>query len=96
MLILSLICLLVGAVLGGRFKVVALIPAMALVFTASAGFAHGGTFWQILGAVFVATTSLQIGYLAGAVIRLLLAASRASRIRAKSDTALPSPQYAAD
>jgi hypothetical protein len=90
MCMLLLICLLVGAVLGQRFKVIALIPALALAITATAGITHGGTFWQILGAAFAATTSLQIGYLAGAVIRLLMAASRASRKRAKSHTALPS------
>ena len=89
MLMLSLICLLVGAVLGQRFKVQILIPAMALAVAAAAGLAHAGTFWQILGAVFVATTDLQIGYLAGVGIRYLMAVTRTRRINAGSHTISP-------
>lgn len=76
MLMLSLICVLFGAVLGQRFKVAALIPALALVLMAAVGFAHAGTFWQILGATLVATTCLEIGYVAGVGIRYLMAAAR--------------------
>jgi hypothetical protein len=93
MLMLSLICLLVGAVLGQRFKVQVLIPAMALAVPAAAGLAHSGTFWQILGAILIPTTSLQIGYFAGVGIRYLIAAARISRINADSHTR--SPQRAA-
>jgi hypothetical protein len=89
MLMLSLICLLVGAVLGQRFKVQVLIPAMALAMAAAAGLAHASTFWQILGAVLVATTSLQIGYVAGVGIRYLIAEARTSRINADSHTTSP-------
>ena len=96
MLMLSLICLLVGAVLGQRFKVQVLIPAMALGVTAAAGLAHASTFWQILGAVLVATTSLQIGYLAGVGIRYLMAAVRMSRMQADSHAASESPRRIAN
>jgi hypothetical protein len=75
MLIFLLICLLVAAVLGQRFKVLILIPAMAVAAIATAGFTHAGTLWQILGAVLVATTSLQIGYFAGVCARYLMAAT---------------------
>lgn len=96
MFMLLLICLLVGAVLAQRFKVLALILAMALALTAAAGFAAGGTFPQILRAALVGTTSLQIGYLAGVGIRYFMTASRASRMCAKTGAALPSPQPVAD
>lgn len=94
MLMLSLICLLVGAVLGQRFKVTALIPAMALTLIATVGFGHAGTFWQILGAAFVATTCLEIGYVAGVGIRYLMAAARSGH--ANSVTASISSRRAAN
>jgi hypothetical protein len=92
MLMMSLICLLVGAVLGQRFRILVLIPAMALAIMATAGFSHSGTFWQILGAVLVATTSLQIGYFAGVGARYLMAVTRTSQIYAGSPAASTSPR----
>lgn len=87
MLMTLLICLLVGAVLGQKFRVFVLIPAIALAGLATAGFAHAGTFWQILGMVLVATTSLQIGYFAGVGVRYLMAATRPSQLYAGSPAA---------
>lgn len=95
MLMLLLICLLIGAVLGQRFKVLILIPAMVLAVTAAAEVTYAGTFWQILGAVLVATTSLQIGYFAGVGLRDLLAIIRASQIYARSTTASTYPRRSA-
>jgi hypothetical protein len=93
---LTLICLLVGAVLGQRFKVQVLITAMALAVAAAAGLAHASTFWQILGAVLVATTCLQIGYLAGVGIRYLMAAVRMGRMQAGSHAASESRRRVAN
>ncbi len=92
LMMLSLICLLVGAVLGQRFKVLVLIPAMALAVTAASGFAYAGTLWQVLGAAFVATTSLQIGYLGGIGIRYLIASGRTGQINASSVATSASPR----
>ena len=89
MLMLSLICLLVGAVLGQQFKVQILMPAMALAIAAAAGLAHASTFWRIFGAVLVTTTCLQVGYCAGVGIRYLIVAARSSRINAGSHTRSP-------
>jgi len=89
MLILLLFCLLIGAVLGQRFKVLVLIPAMVPVLAVAAGSAHAGTVWQILGAAVVAATSLQIGYFVGVGIRHLIATARTSRINADSHTTSP-------
>ena len=75
---LLLVCLLVGAVLGQRFKVAVLIPSMAV--TVAVEFAYGGTFRQIIGATLVAAMSLQIGYFAGVSMRYLMAAARTSRM----------------
>ena len=91
MLMLTLICLLLGAVLGQRFKVQVLLPAMtlALALAVAAGLGHASTFWQIIGAVLVATTSLQIGYAAGVGIRYLVAVARTRRINGDSHTTSP-------
>src|SRR5271168_4411552 len=96
MLILLLICLLVGAVLGQRFKVLVLVPAMALTFTAAAVLANAGTILQILGAALVATTGVQIGYLAGVGTRYLTAAARTNLMPRASLTDRSSPQHAAN
>jgi hypothetical protein len=95
MLVMLLICLLVGAVLGQRFRVLVLIPAMALAVTAAAGVTYAGTFWQILEAALVATTSLQIGYFAGVGVRYLTAATRTSQIHAGSPVTSTFPQRSA-
>jgi hypothetical protein len=95
MLMSSLICLLIGAVWGQRFRVLVLIPAMALAATAAAGFTHAGTFRQILGAVLVATTSLQIGYFAGVGVRYLMAATRISKVHTGSPAASTFPRRSA-
>jgi hypothetical protein len=96
MLMPLLICLLVGAALGQRFKVMVLIPAMAVALTASALSAYAGTFWQTLGAALLATSSLQIGYFAGVAIRYLVASARTSRTHVGHLTTSRSPRHAAN
>jgi hypothetical protein len=96
MVMLLLICLLVGVVLGQRLRVLVLMPATVLVLVATAGFAHAGTFWQILGAALVTATSLQIGYLVGAGIHSFLAAARIRRMHVGSLPASTSPQRVAN
>jgi hypothetical protein len=70
-----------GAVLGLRFKVFVLVPAIALSSAASwgVGIAHGNSFWSILLAMLFVMTALQVGYLAGIVIRFGVAKARARR-----------------
>lgn len=81
-----LIYLLVGALLGQRFKVLALVPAMALAFTLTAvvGFGRGGAFWQVLGSALIPIVGLQIGYLAGIWIHYLTASARKTLVRKRS------------
>ena len=82
----GLICLLVGMVLGQRFKVLALAPAIAvsLVVAIGIGIAHSGELARAVLLAAVAVASLQIGYLAGVAIRYSLAAGRASGLRTAS------------
>lgn len=92
MLMLSLICLLAGAVLGQKFKVLVLIPAMMLAFVAAVGFNQANTFREMIGAVLAAMTSVQIGYFAGVGIHYVMAAGRASRMHASTLATSTSPE----
>jgi hypothetical protein len=88
MMTLAMISLLAGMVLGQRFKVLILVPALALalVLAIGSGIARADTIWSIILMGATAGTSLQIGYLAGVGIRHALVAARASRSRATSRT----------
>jgi hypothetical protein len=93
----ALISLLAGMVLGQRFKVLAVVPAMAVSSLVAIGFGMarseglGGT--VLLAALAVA--SLQIGYLAGVAIRYSLAAARTSGLRTASVHAPQPTRHAA-
>jgi hypothetical protein len=89
MMTLMLICLLLGAVLGQRFKVLVMIPGMAVVLplVAAAGVMRADPYGQIAIALMVAAVSLQLGYLAGIALRHLLVLLRASQINASSRAA---------
>jgi hypothetical protein len=78
---LVLICLMLGAVLGQRFRVLVLFPGMAVVWpiTTVAEAVRGHSFGYIVLAVVVATVSLQVGYLGGIGIRCRMVAARAAR-----------------
>ena len=66
---------LVGAVLGQRYTFLILIPAIACTLTAAAGFgiAAGLNFWSTMPAMVLTVTGLEIGYVAGAAMRLIAA-----------------------
>ena len=71
MMTLATISLLVGMVLGQRFKVMVLLPtiAIALVLAIGAGLARVDTVCWIVVMAAATATSLQIGYLVGIGIR---------------------------
>ena len=82
--------ILFGAVLGMRFKVFALFPAIAvgIALTAIATSMKGVGLWSALIAVALISIGLQVGFLVGAMIRCLMAASRAPASRRAADRAL--------
>lgn len=94
MLLLSLTCLLLGAVLGLRFKILALVPAIAIALPAAIAFAHTSSFAHLLAALAV-TTSLQIGYLCGLGMRHFTVVSRTPKVHAASVEVSPSQRNAA-
>jgi hypothetical protein len=83
-MMLVLICLLTGMALGQRFKVLVLAPALALVVGLSivVGVAHADPVWLIISIAVGAMVSLQIGYLLGTGIGVLLVGVRARRTHA--------------
>jgi hypothetical protein len=70
------VALLVGALLGLRFRVTIVVPAtfMAVAIVTVNGMAHGDGAAAIALAVVVVAASLQVGYLAGAVLRAIVGA----------------------
>jgi membrane protein DedA with SNARE-associated domain len=74
-MMLVIISLMFGMVLGQRFNVLVLVPAIALVATVSVivGVARADAIWSIAQTAVAATVSLQIGYAMGIWIRSLLA-----------------------
>lgn len=77
-----MISLLIGMVVGKRFKVLVLVPGigLALIVTIMAGIARGDAFWPIVLMSAAVIASLQIGYLAGTGICQFAGAARASRL----------------
>jgi hypothetical protein len=76
---LTLTAILAGAVLGLRFKVLVLVPAIAIssAATIGAGIAQNNTAWPVLLGLALVISALQIGYFSGAFIQLLRVAARA-------------------
>jgi hypothetical protein len=74
---------LLGAVLGMRFKVLILIPAIgfALIVIIVDGIARGTNVYGILIAGIVASACLQIGYIFSIVTRYCIVSARAGRLR---------------
>ena len=80
---LAILCALIGAVLGLRFKVMVLVPTIAIsvVVIAVANFGFGTSPWMAVIETVVAVTLVQVGYLSGAAIRLFLASPRGAEVR---------------
>jgi hypothetical protein len=76
-----IIHVLAGAALGLRFKVMILVPALTLtmLFAAMVGVTRGDQFWSVAVAMILLGTAIQVGYLAGILIRAKIASVRAQR-----------------
>jgi hypothetical protein len=78
---LTIVSFMFGALLGLRFRALALVPATALIliWVAAAPLAQDADLWRPLGAITLTFIALQAGFLAGAFARPLLAAGAAHR-----------------
>ena len=70
----SMISFLFGAVLGQRFTVLVLIPAMVVV-AVGAAITHPQASWWIVALAAVAAVCLQCGYFVGIILRQLVVAA---------------------
>jgi hypothetical protein len=68
------ISVLAGIVLGQRYKILILFPAVALaiVFPMIVGIARADHFWSIILTAVISGTAVQVGYLAGIMIRAVV------------------------
>jgi hypothetical protein len=78
---LSMVALFIGTVLGMRFKVLILAPAIVICSVAilGVGIARDGSLWSTLLGIVSVLAALQMGYLAGSVIRFVTAGTRRSK-----------------
>ena len=82
MSIVVILALLLGAVLGMRFKILILLPAIActVIIITTGGIASGGHGLAILVMAILGAICLQLGYFGGATTRHIMAVSRAGRL----------------
>jgi len=76
MLILTMISFLIGVVLGLRFKVFILVPAIGLALAMVAVNGAGDGTWQLAGTMVLVATFLQLGYLGGVILQFGVCATR--------------------
>ena len=78
MLIITTISILVGIVVGLRFKVFILVPTVGLAtaLVAANGIMLGDGIWRIAATMVIAATLLQLGYVGGSVLRLIIGVAR--------------------
>ena len=89
------ICFLVGAVLGLRFRVLILVPAIGLVaagVTAN-GIVIGDSLWRLALVMVVAATAIQLGYVGGTVAKVLFG-SASSTLTSSAHRHQPTPDAA--
>jgi hypothetical protein len=81
MALLAGMAILAGAILGTRFKVFVLVPAIVVGSAASIGasLAEGDGPWAIVLAAFLTVIALQIGYLGGSALGFVVSARRARK-----------------
>jgi hypothetical protein len=84
----AIVFLLLGAVLGFRFKVPVLIPAtiVTLVVTCTAMISFGRGFWLTALSIVEAATALQVGYLVGATLSVCCGRMRRLRDQGRGGT----------
>jgi hypothetical protein len=83
--LITVVAILGGAVLGLRYKVLILAPAItfALVFVAGVGLAREAGIWWIALDMVVVTTALQLGYLGGSALAAACCVEPIDACRAK-------------
>jgi hypothetical protein len=88
MLVSALVSLLIGIVLGRRFRVLVLVPAfiLTLVLAVATGFVRTDAAWSNGLTTLVVISGLQVGYLLGSGLRHVMVLVRANRLRSATLT----------
>src|SRR5215470_14780585 len=78
---LAIIGVVVGIVLGLRYKILILVPAVlfAMILAIAVGVGRADSFWSIVLATVALVIAVQLGYLAGIAIYAAIAAMRPPR-----------------
>jgi hypothetical protein len=94
MLLLGLLGSLVGVVLGMRYRVFILFPAIALAWAAIAagGFVSNDASVSMIAAMLLTGAALQFGFLVGITTRALVAATHTPSRRGEGASQLPAAQ----
>ncbi len=80
----------IGVAFGLRFRIFVLVPIILLdlVAISAIGIAQGSSIWSITLANIIGATCLQLGYLGGALLKVLISTGRLGETR-NSQTARP-------
>jgi O-antigen ligase len=80
MFTLTIISILLGTALGLRCRVLVLVPTigLALAVVAVAGIAGGDGVWQLLATMAVVATFIELGYIGGVVLRVVIGVEQAT------------------
>ena len=71
------VSVLAGIILGLRFKVMILVPAitLAMLLAVTVGVARADPFWSIVMAIILLGSAVQIGYFVGIIMRAAIASN---------------------
>jgi hypothetical protein len=93
MITLTIASVLVGALLGMRFRVFILVPAVLLgvAIVTGVGIARESGIWWVAFEIVVITTALEVGYLGGSVAVRIWSRSSNVPVRGREDEAADNP-----
>jgi hypothetical protein len=83
----AIIAVVAGAVLGLRYNVLILVPAVlfAMLFAVIVGIARGDGFWSVTLMTALLAAAVQIGYVAGAALQVGAGSIRATLARRRGN-----------
>jgi hypothetical protein len=86
----AIIAIVAGAVLGTRYNVLILVPAVmfAMLFAVIVGVARADGFWSVTLMTVLLGAAVQVGYLAGAALHIVVETAWAGLVRGRSNPEL--------
>jgi len=86
----AIIAVVTGAVLGTRYTVLILVPAVmfAMLFAVMVGVARGDGLWSVTLTTVLLGAAVQVGYVAGAALHIVVETAWAALVRGRSNPEL--------